>query len=83
MRRQKFNIGGMSCAACAARVEKAAGELNGVNSCEVNLLQNTMQICYDEAQVSPALIAAAVKSAGYSAQPADREQSAAAPAPAT
>lgn len=76
MRRQKFNIGGMSCAACAARVEKAAGELNGVSSCEVNLLQNTMQICYDEAQISPALIAAAVKSAGYSAQPADREQSA-------
>ncbi len=68
MIKQKYAIGGMSCAACAARVEKAAGSLDGVESCQVNLLQNTMQLCCDESKVSPALVEAAVKSAGYSAR---------------
>ena len=67
MKEEKYAIGGMSCAACAGRVEHAAGALNGVSSCRVNLLQNSMTISYDETKVNPSLIAAAVKSAGYSA----------------
>ena len=39
---QQFNITGMSCAACSARVEKAVSKLEGVTSCSVNLLTNSM-----------------------------------------
>ena len=38
----KFNVTGMSCAACSARVEKAVSGVDGVKSCAVNLLTNSM-----------------------------------------
>ena len=41
---QKFKVGGMSCAACSARVEKAVSKLSGVKSCSVNLLTNSMVV---------------------------------------
>ena len=60
-----FNITGMSCAACAARVDKAVSAVRGVQSVAVNLLKNTMRVEYDEKTVSPAVIVSAVERAGY------------------
>ena len=60
----KFNVTGMSCAACSARVEKAVSALDGVNACSVNLLTNSMTV---EGSASPEAIIAAVVSAGYGA----------------
>lgn len=63
-----FNITGMSCAACAARVDKAVSAARGVQSVAVNLLKNTMRVEYDEKTVSPAVIVSAVERAGYGAR---------------
>lgn len=63
-----FNITGMSCAACAARVDKAVSAVWGVQSVAVNLLKNTMRVEYDEKTVSPAVIVSAVERAGYGAR---------------
>ena len=61
---QQFNVTGMSCAACSARVEKAVNAVAGVTSCSVSLLTNSMGV---EGTADPAAIIAAVKSAGYGA----------------
>ena len=61
-----YRVTGMSCAACAARVEKAALSVKGVTHCEVNLLTGSMQIT---GNVSPDMIAGAVRAAGYEAKP--------------
>lgn len=63
-----FNITGMSCVACAARVDKAVSAVRGVQSVAVNLLKNTMRVEYDEKTVSPAVIVSAVERAGYGAR---------------
>ncbi len=63
---KKYNISGMSCAACSARVEKAVSGLRGVDSCAVNLLTNSMTV---EGSVSDSEIIAAVEKAGYGASP--------------
>lgn len=63
-----FNITGMSCAACATRVDKAVSAVQGVQSVAVNLLKNTMRVEYDEKTVSPAVIVSAVEQAGYGAR---------------
>jgi Cu+-exporting ATPase len=65
--KEKFNISGMSCAACVARVEKAVSALDGVNSVSVNLLSNSMVAEYDENKTSPDIIISAVSNAGYNA----------------
>ena len=77
----------MTCAACAAHVEKAAGAVDGVNSAAVNLMLGTLVCSYDRDKASPQAIIAAVEAAGYGAAPADdakrdirREQDAAAKA---
>lgn len=64
---QEFIIGGMSCAACASRVERAVSKLDGACSAQVNLLKNNLLISYDENRLSPQKIADAVSKAGYSA----------------
>ncbi|MBQ8513862.1 MAG: heavy metal translocating P-type ATPase [Ruminococcus sp.] len=61
---QQFNVTGMSCAACSARVEKAARKVKGVSACSVNLLTNSMQV---EGTASPEEIIRAVTAAGYGA----------------
>ena len=61
---QKYDITGMSCAACSARVEKAVNGLEGIQSCSVNLLTNSMMI---EGDVDSAAVIDAVKKAGYGA----------------
>ncbi len=60
----KFNIGGMTCAACSARVEKAVSSLDGVKECSVNLLTNSMQV---ESSLNSDEIISAVEKAGYTA----------------
>ena len=59
---KQYEVTGMSCAACSARVEKAVSSLSGVSSCSVNLLTNSMQV---EGAVSDEEIIKAVESAGY------------------
>ncbi|MBR3270525.1 MAG: copper-translocating P-type ATPase, partial [Clostridia bacterium] len=61
---EQYNVTGMSCAACAARVEKAVNGVEGVTSCSVSLLTNSMGV---EGTASPAAIIAAVEKAGYGA----------------
>ena len=63
----KFDVTGMSCAACQAHVEKAVGRLNGIMSVAVNLLASSMVAEFDETKLSPAEICAAVEKAGYHA----------------
>ena len=71
MAQDKFDVGGMTCAACQAHVDRAVSKLNGVQSVAVNLLAGSMMVDYDPAQVSPADICTAVDRAGYSASPVD------------
>lgn len=62
----QFNVTGMSCAACSARVERAVNALSGVEVCSVNLLTNTLTV---EGTVTEKEIIAAVKKAGYGIKP--------------
>lgn len=61
---RQYNVTGMSCASCSARVEKAVSAVPGVESCAVNLLTNSMGV---EGAASPESVIAAVKNAGYGA----------------
>ena len=61
---EQYNVTGMSCAACSARVEKAVKKVPGVTSCSVSLLTNSMGV---EGTASPAAILSAVQEAGYGA----------------
>ena len=69
MAQDKFDVGGMTCAACQAHVDRAVSKLDGVQSVAVNLLAGSMVVDYDPAQVSPDDICTAVDRAGYSASP--------------
>ena len=69
MAQDKFDVGGMTCAACQAHVDRAVSKLDGVESVAVNLLAGSMLVDYDPAQVSPDDICPAVDRAGYSASP--------------
>ena len=69
MAQDKFDVGGMTCAACQAHVDRAVSKLDGVRSVAVNLLAGSMLVDYDPAQVSPDDICTAVDRAGYSASP--------------
>ena len=61
---EKYSVSGMSCAACSARVEKAVSKVDGVDSCTVNLLTNSMSV---QGSASSDEIIAAVEAAGYGA----------------
>lgn len=69
---EKYKITGMSCAACSARVEKAVSQTDGVTSCSVNLLTNSMLV---EGTADAGSIIAAVENAGYGAVKAGEEKS--------
>ena len=73
---KQYNITGMSCAACAARVEKAVRGLEGVEDCAVSLLTNSMGV---EGEAPPEAVIAAVTGAGYGAALKGAEKNAAAP----
>jgi len=62
----KFNVSGMTCAACSARVEKVTGQVNGVQNVEVNLLAGTMIVETEKETISSEIISA-VQKAGYNA----------------
>ena len=68
---KKFNVTGMSCAACSSRVEKAVSKVEGVQSCSVSLLTNSMGV---EGSASDEIIIAAVEKAGYGASVAGAEK---------
>lgn len=61
---EQYNVTGMSCAACQARVEKAVSNVPGVESCSVSLLTNSMGV---EGTATPDVIIKAVEAAGYGA----------------
>ncbi|MDR1945964.1 MAG: heavy metal translocating P-type ATPase [Desulfovibrio sp.] len=67
MRKELFDVSGMTCAACSSRVEKNVAALNGVDEVAVNLLKNSMSVTFDAGVLSPEDIAAAVRKAGYAA----------------
>ena len=67
MAHEKFDVGGMTCAACQAHVDRAVCSLPGVQEVSVNLLSGSMTVDYDEGQLGPDDICAAVDRAGYSA----------------
>ncbi len=63
---EQYNVTGMSCAACSARVEKAVNKVPGVTSCSVSLLTNSMGV---EGTASASAIVSAVEEAGYGCSP--------------
>lgn len=67
MVKEKYNVTGMTCSACSARVEKAVGKLENIGSVSVNLLTNTMQVEYPEDKLNSETIISAVEKAGYGA----------------
>ena len=69
MAQDKFDVGGMTCAACQSHVDRAVSKLDGVQSVAVNLLAGSMLVDYDPAHVTPDDICTAVDRAGYSASP--------------
>lgn len=72
MKSEKFQITGMTCAACSAHVEKAAAGVAGVDKVSVSLLMNTMTVEYDT-PATPQAICAAVEAAGYGADAAGQQ----------
>ena len=69
MTTQRFDVTGMTCAACSARVEQTTASVPGVEKAVVNLLKNSMDVTYDGAPETIAAISAAVDKAGYGAFP--------------
>ena len=69
---KQYNVTGMSCAACSARVEKAVNKVPGVTACSVSLLTNSMGV---EGTAEPSVIIAAVEAAGYGASEKGAENS--------
>ena len=62
--KSKYDISGMSCSACSARVEKSVGALDGVKEVNVNLISGVMTVEYDEQKVTEADMKKAVESGG-------------------
>lgn len=69
MQKEQFDITGMTCSACSARIEKSVGKLPGIKEVSVNLLKNSMAASYDEAVLDAAEIVQAVEKIGYGAFP--------------
>lgn len=67
MKKNKFNIQGMTCSSCQAHVQKAVENLNGIKNVNVNLLSNSMVVEYDEKTLNDKKIIEAVKNEGYGA----------------
>ncbi len=69
MKKQRFDVTGMSCAACQAAIERTVGKMEGVQSAVVNLLANKLTVEFDEKKVTEGLICERVSSIGYGATP--------------
>ena len=72
--KQKFDVTGMSCSACSAHVEKAVSRVPGVDQVQVNLLQNSMVVEYEDEATDAAAIIHAVEDAGYGASVKDTHE---------
>ena len=72
--REKFDVTGMTCSACVAHVEKSVSKVEGVTQVQVNLLQNSMVVDFDETKTGEAKIIEAVKKGGYGAKKAGVNQ---------
>lgn len=68
MKKERYDITGMTCSACSSRVEKCVSKLEGAKDVSVNLLTNSMQIAYDPEQLDSNQIIDAVERAGYGAR---------------
>ena len=64
MKKECFDVTGMTCAACSARVEKSVSATSGVQDVSVNLLKNSMVVTYNEKQTDPEKIISSVEKAG-------------------
>lgn len=77
--KERYNVGGMTCSACSAHVEKAVSKLEGVDKAEVNLLTNSMTVLYNGSFCSQSKIIDAVEKSGYTAslpaEPASNKKS--------
>ena len=71
MKKQKFRVTGMTCAACQANITRRVAALPGVQDVDVSLLQNQMTVSYDETVSGAEAITAAVEAIGYGAHPAE------------
>lgn len=71
MKTEKYNVTGMTCAACQANVTRCVQKLDGVREVNVSLLANQMTVSYDEGKVNPQSIVQAVTEIGYGASPAE------------
>ena len=67
MMKKKFNVEGMTCSACQSHVQKSVEKLDGIISVNVNLLNNTMDVDFNDSLCNTQIIEAAVKKAGYKA----------------
>ncbi|WP_294468817.1 heavy metal translocating P-type ATPase [uncultured Anaerofustis sp.] len=67
MKKEKYNITGMSCSACSSRIEKDLSKVEGVDSVSVNLLTNSMNVSYDESVLTSGDIISSVQKSGYGA----------------
>ena len=65
--KERYHISGMTCSACSSHVEKAVNKLSGVEKASVNLLTETMEVSYDQKDLTGEEIVAAVEKAGYGA----------------
>ena len=75
--KQRFRVGGMSCAACSAHVEKSVSAVPGVSGVQVNLLAGSMAVEYDENACDAQTIIKSVESGGYTAAVDDGRQTSA------
>ena len=71
MKKEQFDVTGMTCSACSSRVEGCVVKLPGVKEVSVNLLKNSMVVSCDESEVNTAGIVEAVENTGYGAIPKD------------
>ena len=76
MKTKKFNITGMTCSACSARIEKNINKTEGVIEANVNLLSNSMTVKYDETVLSESDIVKVVLNTGYGASSAEKKKDA-------
>lgn len=80
--KKTFDVTGMTCAACSARVEKATKKVEGVSSVAVNLLKNSMEVEYDGSPETIAKISESIDKAGYGAFPrGERDENSGSAAP--
>lgn len=77
MKKEKFDVTGMTCSACSSRVEKCVSKLAGTDNVSVNLLTNSMQVEYDEKIINERQIIDAVVKAGYGAKAKEEHHGAA------